>query len=601
MISIGWQICILLCAVTLVVLLCLWGQGVIGNNHNDTNRTEVTGEDHDEHEEDLQNPTRKFLNASAKFNQDMAKGQIQITEKQFEYYEKLKNTIAEYNQNHQRVTKVDLGISNAAPTLINNIMYINMTRNPERNRDMHQELTKQQFPPTTQILRFEGVAVPGNGAKGCYLSHLHCLAWAAANCPGQNVLILEDDFVFTQDRDTLESEVRKADRLCKGRWDVIVLGQYVHEWQPLGEDVFRLLNSTTTSGYLVHQNYVKDLFMKWHLGYLVCQDHPRFVHEDNLDQKQIQFQKRDIWLGFKKALGAQRAGISTIGNNQIENTWRCNDRYNMWYDNTGTPHPLKLGAPLLMKKVALCLVATGKYHKFVPYVTESCVLRFVKPHELEFFVFTDQLDHIPDDYHGCRVNKYYVQQKGFPGDTLYRYHYILTAEERLKHMHHIFYMDVDYWVCNSTDNDRLLSDGLVGTMHLHNLVGNHAKKPGRKGAAETNPKSTAFIEENANMQYYFCGGFQGGTADRFLEACKTMKQNIDTDDANGVMATWHDESHWNRYLVDHPPQIIMNQSYVYPEECLSPKCNLENCVNLRKYGISPVMVALAKNHKEVRG
>lgn len=31
------------------------------------------------------------------------------------------------------------------------------------------------------------------------------------------------------------------------------------------------------------------------------------------------------------------------------------------------------------------------------------------------------------------------------------------------------------------------------------------------------------------------------------------------------MAVWHDESHWNRYCIDHKPTTILSPSYCYPE------------------------------------
>jgi hypothetical protein len=34
----------------------------------------------------------------------------------------------------------------------------------------------------------------------------------------------------------------------------------------------------------------------------------------------------------------------------------------------------------------------------------------------------------------------------------------------------------------------------------------------------------------------------------------------------GIVARWHDESHWNRYLIDHPPSLVLSPSYCcYPD------------------------------------
>jgi hypothetical protein len=44
-----------------------------------------------------------------------------------------------------------------------------------------------------------------------------------------------------------------------------------------------------------------------------------------------------------------------------------------------------------------------------------------------------------------------------------------------------------------------------------------------------------------------------------------MKMNINEDESNGVLATWHDESHWNRYLTIYPPTKVLGPEYCYPD------------------------------------
>jgi histo-blood group ABO system transferase len=172
---------------------------------------------------------------------------------------------------------------------------------------------------------------------------------------------------------------------------------------------------------------------------------------------------------------------------------------------------------------------------------------------------------------------------------------MLKAEHALKKVDYIFYMDADYWVCNPTDTDALLVNGLVATAHVLNLV---VPATSPMGPVETNPQSTAYVRTGTNTQLYYCGGFQGGSSEAYLQACRGISKGIDEDDKNGIMAAWHDESHWNRYLVDHPPTTVLSQSYMYPESCLSKPDEYNGC--LRRMQINPVMVALDKNHKKVR-
>ena len=590
----------LLYAVGVIVLLmtCLWGAGILNNNNN--NRV---GSHTSENTTARQNYLKHLLDTQDDHpngNLNPLDSYTAFTQAQQEIVNKYVNSC----KHDQRITNLtdEFTVSDGVPSMVGAVIYINMKDHADRDEFMKTQFRQWALPTSTDILRFEAVKEPKNGAKGCYLSHMHALAWGYAHTSG-HVLVLEDDFVLDVTREEMEAYMAEADRVCSGRWDVIVLGQYVQKWQPLsltGKPVFRLLHSTTTSGYLVNRRYLKDLLTKWHESYQPRKDLNKFQHDDNLDQIQIAFQKKDLWLGFDRALGSQRNGMSTIGHNMVHNTWKCNDKYNIWYESDGRSKRLQLLAHWKRRKVAVCFVATGKYREFLPMVTLSCVKRFLKPHLLEFFIFTDAPAAIPEDFYGCQNRVYTIERQGFPGDTLYRYHYMLKAEKALQEMDYFYYMDVDYWVCNVPEENKLLCNGLVATSHLHNLHIKDSSTALHRGSPDTNPASTACIRPDERMNCYFSGGFQGGTSSAFLQACHTLKQRIDTDDQNGVMALWHDESHWNRYLLDYPPAEILTSAYVFPEPCLEPGNTTNNCKRLREKKLYPIMVAIEKNHKLFR-
>jgi hypothetical protein len=46
---------------------------------------------------------------------------------------------------------------------------------------------------------------------------------------------------------------------------------------------------------------------------------------------------------------------------------------------------------------------------------------------------------------------------------------------------------------------------------------------------------------------------------------QSIRKSIDTDIANGVVALWHDESHLNRYLYDHPPAKTLTPAFCWPD------------------------------------
>lgn len=588
---------LLVLLITAVVLVCLWGANVFNNNPPNEEQKVMASID-------SRNAAFKHLkplfDATDKGLLDSSYMQIPGGIQNFVRYQ---DQVARQYYDEDRVSIVNLTDEIFAPSADGNPevvpIYINMSKHQTRNSQIQEELKAFGL---NGAFRLEGVERPGNGAQGCYLSHMHCLGWGHVKYPNSHLLILEDDFQFCVTGSEFAEKLNIVDRICHQRWDVLVLGQFVHEWQPLSRDdeLLRLFKTVTTSGYLVHRDYVLDLLTKWHQAYLPREHLDHFQHYDNLDQIQVAFQKVDLWLGFKVPLGQQRPGESTIGMGHADNRWQSTPSLQRWsHGDSGVTHDLILRPDWQPKQVGVCFVATGKYLQYVPRVVQSCIRRLLKPHPLSFFVFTDAPDDLNDEmFAPCQYRTYSVERQGFPGDTLYRYHYMLQAEAELQKLDHVFYMDVDYWVCNVPEEKLLLSDGLVGVANMHDFY----RRDGdvHSGTPDNQPNSTAYIAPGQRMDHYYCGGFQGGSSAAFLQACRDIKANIDQDDQNQVMALWHDESHWNRYLLDHKPSAVLSQSYVFPEQCLNVECAESNCVQIREHHIGPVMVALQKDHEKVR-
>lgn len=490
-------------------------------------------------------------------------------------------------------------------SLISHVIYINMRKNQDREQAMRQQIQQQKFGNDVRIWRFEGVRDDRNGARGCFRSHLQCLAFAST-LPG-HTLILEDDFQFDVPRQEYERWLGQADRVTSGRWDVILFGQYVSAWTPIQTSadmkLYRVDVATTTSGYLVHEQYVRDLFMKWYQHYQGIADKSRFQHLDNLDQIQPLFQQVDCWLAFPQSIGSQKPGTSIIGDTWASNRWHASPAGDMYY----TPQhpqgkPLRLGAPVQLQKVAICLVATGRYVNYINHLVESVKNRFLKPHQLHFFLFTDQVSLFEGR---SDFSTFAIERKGFPFDTLYRYRFMLLAENQLVQEGYdfMFYMDADYYVANAVRDLMLTDKPLLATQHLHMLHIANAQARGLKGTPDQSGVSQASFKADEHMKAYVCGGFQGGRVSAFLSACHRMDEMIQTDERNGVTPLWHDESIWNRYVQDHAEEVeYLTISHVFQEECLDVKQHgtMQNCQGLATQNYPPLMVALAKQHSQVR-
>jgi len=246
-------------------------------------------------------------------------------------------------------------------------------------------------------------------------------------------------------------------------------------------------------------------------------------------------------------------------------------------------------------KIGILTIATGKYTKFVKPLYESIQKYFLKNHEKTFILFTDNCSEMDGMCSEINANSIVtkIERKGFPGDTLYRYHHFYSARERLKSLGSecpdvLYYLDADMLIANEVGEEILPTryKSLVATAHpgFYMRNGNNPL-----GTPETNSKSKAFIPQDRWRPHYWAGGFNGGSFEAFMSMSSAIMGRIDEDDKNGITAIWHDESHLNCYLSEH---FVINQvktmlpSYCYPESWNIP--------------FEKKIIALDKNHAEVR-
>ena len=199
-------------------------------------------------------------------------------------------------------------------------------------------------------------------------------------------------------------------------------------------------------------------------------------------------------------------------------------------------------------KIGLITIATGaRYRLYARNMLNSAATFFKASHQI---VFTDAVYEFPGTI------AIHVEPKGFPNETLYRYDTMLKEEDFLSSFDYLFYSDADMlWVAGA---DFELKRGLIATTH--------PGYAGLKGTTERRQESTAYCTDNIG---YYAGGFQGGSSCCYLEAVEEMSYNIRKDAGNGIVAVWHDESHWNKYVskAQHrgEPVTILPPDYCYPE------------------------------------
>lgn len=226
---------------------------------------------------------------------------------------------------------------------------------------------------------------------------------------------------------------------------------------------------------------------------------------------------------------------------------------------------------LLAEKIGMLIVATGKYDQFVDPLITSARKYFCPSHEVTYFVFADG-NRITDANDVVRV---YEKKMGWPYDTLMRNFIYHENRDLLSDQDYLFAIDADMLFVD-TVGDEILGER-VATLHPGFV--------GWRGTYETDPRSLAAVASDEG-KHYFAGGFFGGSREEFLRIIYETSRRINDDLSRGIIAIWHDESHWNRYCIDFEPTVILSPSYCYPDNW-----NLNYPKKL---------LCLTKNHNECR-
>ena len=225
---------------------------------------------------------------------------------------------------------------------------------------------------------------------------------------------------------------------------------------------------------------------------------------------------------------------------------------------------------LLASKVGLLIVATGKYDQFVEPLIQSARKHFCADQEVTYFVFANGNIPQADD-----IVHVYQNKLGWPYDTMMRNAIYNQHKELFTAQDYLFALDADMLFVDTVGSEILgervatLHPGYVGTL----------------GTYETDPLSLACVGDDEG-EGYFAGGFFGGSREEFLKIISITTLRILDDLSRDIIAIWHDESHWNRYCIDHPPTVVLSPSYCSPDalEVEYPK----------------KLIALDKDHDEVR-
>lgn len=213
------------------------------------------------------------------------------------------------------------------------------------------------------------------------------------------------------------------------------------------------------------------------------------------------------------------------------------------------------------KTIGILYICTGKYTIFWRDFYVSIEKYFLPDCEKKYFVFTDSLE-IDFEKENKNIYRFHQEDLGWPNNTLKRFHIFLDKKNIIEQVDYLIFCNANLLIQETINSEDFLPQGnekLFAVQHP-----GFFNKQRNKFTYETNKNSTACIAKNEG-DIYVAGGLNGGETSSFISAMKEMKNNIEQDFKNGIVAKWHDESHWNRYIINRSDVKILDTSYLYPE------------------------------------
>lgn len=235
------------------------------------------------------------------------------------------------------------------------IIYINLDHRKDRKEQILNEFNKMDI-KEPKIHRIDAVHEKYNGHIGCAKSHIKALNYAKGN-NYKNVVIFEDDFIFTKNKEDINSKLNKFLKEHGNNWDVVQLtSHYVtfrdgtkipnkndnnnHNYDKI--DVSLIKKASTSSSYMINNKFFDKLLNNLNSSVEKMEEEMIEFNKKNnnikikkkstnyaLDQHWHPLQQNSNWYLFYPFLGTQggEAAKSSIMSNSLEGFTSNNIRF----------------------------------------------------------------------------------------------------------------------------------------------------------------------------------------------------------------------------------------------------------------------------------
>ena len=202
-------------------------------------------------------------------------------------------------------------------------------------------------------------------------------------------------------------------------------------------------------------------------------------------------------------------------------------------------------------KVLFLVIATNNHNKYISSLIKS-IKQYAFPQlTKDILLFSDKPNTAADIIKP-------IAHLPWPLITLLRFNYFKTIADIINLYDYVFYIDSDMEVVSCLREDILPPNNeIVATSHYH------------YSADETGPyefdnkQSTAYVSSALDLKGKYCQAcFFGSDSKTFLKMVNALEKNIRIDLEKNIIARWHDESHFNKFLLQNKIKQL-DQGYCY--------------------------------------
>ena len=225
----------------------------------------------------------------------------------------------------KNISKEKLFVKKKGLNTFSKVMYINLKHRKDRKKQILNELKRVGI-KKHKIIRIDAAHEKLNGHIGCAKSHIKTIE-LAKKMELKNVIVFEDDFIFTTDKEKVNKLINKFLENYDNNWDMIQLTTVHKRLQDIPDNNYiKKVNSATTSSAYIIQNHFYDKLldnlkesvskMEKEMEIWKINNKDKKKHQTGyaLDQHWGNLQEKSKWYIFYPYLGKQGgdAGSSSI-------------------------------------------------------------------------------------------------------------------------------------------------------------------------------------------------------------------------------------------------------------------------------------------------